>query len=102
MMMIVFIYLFLFQISFVFTNQLTEASSSSHISVSSEDVTPIYDINISKVKQAQNRAGVPQSLTLLMNFKDDGTTSFQIMQGKFISFNWNNYSNFVLLVFFVK
>lgn len=33
-------------------------------------------------KQARNRATVPQSLTLLMNFKNDGTTSFQIMQGK--------------------
>jgi hypothetical protein len=85
MMMIVFIYLFVFQISFVSTNQLTKASSFSHISVSSEDV-----------KQAQNRAGVPQSLTLLMNFKDDGTTSFEIMHGKFISFNWNNYSKLII------
>ena len=34
-------------------------------------------------RQTRNRANVPQSLTLLMNFKKDGTTSFQIMQGKF-------------------
>jgi len=65
MMMIVFVYLFLSQIVFVSTNQLTETSSS----------------NQSKIKQSRNRATVPQSLTLLMNFKDDGTTSFQIMQG---------------------
>jgi len=65
MMMIVFVYLFLSQIVFVSTNQLTQTSSS----------------NQSKIKQSRNRATVPQSLTLLMNFKDDGTTSFQIMQG---------------------
>ena len=35
----------------------------------------------SKLRQGRNRASVPQSLTLLMNFKNDGTTSFQIMQG---------------------
>ena len=35
-----------------------------------------------KSRQTRNRATVPQSLTLLMNFKNDGTTSFQIMQGK--------------------
>jgi hypothetical protein len=68
MMMIVFAYLFFSQIVFVSTNQLTETSSS----------------NQSKVKQSRNRATVPQSLTLLMNFKDDGTTSFQIMQGNSI------------------
>lgn len=67
-MMIVFAYLFFSQIVFVSTNQLTETSSS----------------NQSKVKQSRNRATVPQSLTLLMNFKDDGTTSFQIMQGNSI------------------
>lgn len=38
-------------------------------------------------KQTRNRATVPQSLTLLMNFKNDGTTSFQIMQG--INFEYN-------------
>ncbi len=67
-MMIVFAYLFFSQIVFVSTNQLTEISSS----------------NQSKIKQSRNRATVPQSLTLLMNFKDDGTTSFQIMQGNSI------------------
>ncbi len=63
MMMILFIYLFLFQILFVSTNELIESNDTSTL------------------KQIRNRATVPQSLTLLMNFKDDGTTSFQIMQG---------------------
>jgi hypothetical protein len=40
------------------------------------------NVNPPLVKQSRNRASVPQSLTLLMNFKNDGTTSFQIMQGK--------------------
>ncbi|CAF3488371.1 unnamed protein product [Rotaria sp. Silwood1] len=35
----------------------------------------------SKLKEKQNRASVPQSLALLMNFKDDGTMSLQIIQG---------------------
>lgn len=34
-------------------------------------------------KHSRNRPNVPQSLTILMNFKNDGSTSFQIMQGKF-------------------
>lgn len=89
MMMIVFIYLYLFQISFVCTNQLTEANFYNLVSVSSEDEQLINDITISKVKQGRNRVGGPQSLTLLMNFKDDGTTSFQILQGKFTSLNWS-------------
>jgi hypothetical protein len=66
MMMILFIYLFLFQILFVSTNELIESNDTSTL------------------KQIRNRATVPQSLTLLMNFKDDGTTSFQIMQGNSI------------------
>lgn len=53
------------------------------LALSNEDFSLIVrdDLTVSKVKQSRNRANVPQSLTLLMNFKDDGTTSFQIMQG---------------------
>jgi len=32
-------------------------------------------------KQGRKNVNVPQSLTLLMNFKNDGSTSFQIIQG---------------------
>jgi hypothetical protein len=81
-MMIVVIYLLLFQISFVFTNQWTETSFFNFISTINDDLKIDKGIAESKIKQGRNRAGVPQSLTLLMNFKNDGTTSFQIMQGK--------------------
>lgn len=60
MMMTILIYLLLFQIL-----SLAEAVGSTAI----------------KQRQTRNRATVPQSLTLLMNFKNDGSTSFQIMQG---------------------
>lgn len=43
---------------------------------------PITGLVDPKSKKGQSRAGVPQSLTLLMNFKTDGTTSFQILQGE--------------------
>jgi hypothetical protein len=81
-MMIVVIYLLLFQISFVFTNQWTETSFFNFISTINDDLKIDKGIAESKIKQGRNRAWVPQSLTLLMNFKNDGTTSFQIMQGK--------------------
>ncbi|CAF3374975.1 unnamed protein product [Rotaria socialis] len=75
-MMFVFNLLFLFQISFVFANQITHENSTGLQLVSNAN-----NLNKSIVQQGRNRAGVPQSLTLLMNFRDDGTTSFQIMQG---------------------
>ncbi|CAF1145043.1 unnamed protein product [Rotaria sordida] len=81
MMVNVFIYLFLFQISFVLTNQISETSSSSLTLVSSENVKYANNTTKLRVGHNRNRANVPQSLTLLMNFKDDGTTSFKIMQG---------------------
>jgi hypothetical protein len=74
-MMNVLVYLSLLQISFV----LSEGNSSSLLSIASKEGISIAQSN---VKQGRNRASGPQSLTLLMNFKDDGTTSFQIMQGK--------------------
>ena len=80
---IAFVYLFLSQSSFVFSNQLIETDFSSLISVMSESIKSTGNISGSNVIQVQNRANVPQPLTLLMNFRDDGTTSFQIMQGKF-------------------
>lgn len=84
-MILLFIYIYLLRISFVFTNQLNEPSASSTELSSNENIRDIDDdIATAIMKQARNRASVPQSLTLLMNFKDDGTTSFQIMQGKFI------------------
>ncbi|CAF1328665.1 unnamed protein product, partial [Adineta steineri] len=67
-MMSTMIFLFLIQFVFISANELTEINSAS-------------TTNQSKLKQSRNRASVPQSLTLLMNFKNDGTTSFQIMQG---------------------
>jgi len=66
MTMMLFIYWFLLEILFISTNQFTDQRS---------------------LKQTRKAPTAPQSLTLLMNFKDDGTTSFQIMQGKF---NLNN------------
>lgn len=65
MTMILILYLFLSQI-------LTKVHSSNPL-LASSDVT--------NVKQSRKGGGGHQSLTLLMNFKNDGTTSFQIMQG---------------------
>ncbi|CAF1413452.1 unnamed protein product [Adineta steineri] len=83
--------IFIFIYLFVFIKQLNEVSSSSLLSIPSEIRNPSDDINISDVKQARNRANVPQSLTLLMNFRDDGTTSFQIMQGNQVVYLDNGY-----------
>jgi hypothetical protein len=73
----IFIYLFLFQILF--------RSIGSSIS------------NDLAEKQTRNRATIPQSLTILMNFKNDGSTSFQIMQGKFRSYPLES-----MLIFYVN
>jgi hypothetical protein len=83
-MMIILIYLFLFQISFVITNELFSSSVSSGLN-------EVATLTQAKLIQARNRANVPQSLTLLMNFKDDGTTSFQIMQGKYLKYILNSF-----------
>ena len=100
MMVIVYIYLFL--LPFVLTNQLSEDSSSNLIAVSNTDVQLATDVETTKVKQTRNRASVPQSLTLLMNFKDDGTTSFKIMQGKFTKFTVNHISRKCIKVVFSR
>lgn len=82
MIIIVFIHLILFQFSFALTDELVEQISSNLISLSNDYVNDLSVNNRVMLPQGRNRANVPQSLTLLMNFRDDGTTSFQIMQGR--------------------
>ncbi|UJR15822.1 hypothetical protein I4U23_002751 [Adineta vaga] len=85
------IYLFLFQIDFIVSNQ---GLSTIFPIVVREDVISLNDVTQSRIKQSRNRASVPQSLTLLMNFKDDGTTSFQIMQGTQIVYLDNGFCQY--------
>ncbi|CAF1066966.1 unnamed protein product [Adineta ricciae] len=80
-MLIVLIYLFLLSIELALSNQ--------NFPLAVRD-----DQTVSKVKQTRNRPSVPQSLTLLMNFKDDGTTSFQIMQGTQIVYLDNGFCQY--------
>jgi hypothetical protein len=87
-MMIVFVYLFLFPILFVST------TTSSNLII--ENIKSINGLAKSKLKQPRTRSTIPQSLTLLMNFKNDGTTSFQIMQGI------NYYRLYIHLSFFIQ
>ncbi|CAF0997110.1 unnamed protein product [Rotaria magnacalcarata] len=68
-MMMKLIYLFLFGICLVSTSSLTNI-------IDADDSTIRENL-----QQSRNRPNVPQSLTLLMDFKDDGTTSLQIIQG---------------------
>ncbi|UJR30770.1 hypothetical protein I4U23_018290 [Adineta vaga] len=74
-MMTTIIYLLLFQIVSICANELIEDPIPNNFIKSESTLIE------SKLRQSRNRASVPQSLTLLMNFKNDGTTSFQIMQG---------------------
>lgn len=84
MMRILFLSLLLLRLSVAFTDDLIEMSMS-HMMAMSEQLdrsTTMTNFVPSKVKPIQSRNNVPQSLTLLMNFKNDGTTQFQIMQGR--------------------
>ena len=86
MMRTVFLSLLLFRLSVAFTDDLIEMSMSNLIALSGQlgRSTLTTSLVPSKGKPIHSRANVPQSLTLLMNFKNDGTTQFQIMQGRLV------------------
>lgn len=77
--MIVIIYLFFSQI-------FIEVNSLNHL-LAPNDLT--------NSKQGRKAVSAHQSLTLLMNFKNDGTTSFQIMQGTLLENHENLSQTFV-------
>ena len=76
--------LLLFRLSVAFNDDLIEMSMSNLISLSEQLGRSMTTTSLapSPGKPFQSRANVPQSLTLLMNFKNDGTTLFQIMHGR--------------------
>ena len=77
--------LLLFRLSVAFNDDLIEMSMSNLISLSKQlggSMMTTTSLVPSPGKPFQSRANVPQSLTLLMNFKNDGTTLFQIMHGR--------------------
>ena len=73
-------FVFLLQIPSISTNRIVQIDQEYLLSMFSRSIATGHSI---VSRQVRNRAGVPQSLTLLMNFRNDGTTSFQIMEGEF-------------------
>jgi hypothetical protein len=84
-MMASLLFLLVFQISLAIGNEVSNSDNVEIMTIFNETIKPLSRIIELTNRQPRNRASVPQSLTLLMNFKTDGTTSFQIMQGKPVS-----------------